>query len=108
MFQRWLNKQSVQIPDAELCIKIIIMAKQPCAKTDLCYILGIYRICYLLFASLETLMSTEHTCAHTDSHTDSPSAVGSSVAGRVHAPRWRSVWGVLDWFWDIDFPDDLT
>lgn len=47
-----LNKESVQIPDAELCIKIIIMAEQPCAKRDLCYILGIYRTYYLLFASL--------------------------------------------------------
>lgn len=45
---------------------------------------------------------------NTPAHTDSPSAVGSRVAGGVHAARWRSVAGVLDWFWEIDLSDDLT
>lgn len=41
-------------------------------------------------------------------HTDSPSAIGSTVAGGVHASRGGSVWGVLDCFWKIDLSDHLT
>lgn len=48
------------------------------------------------------------TAKHTLVHTDPPSAIGTTVAGGIHASRGGSVWGVLDWFWKIDLPDDLT